>query len=708
MLFRTIGYMLPFVTFASVSANEVPSQEEMEVIVVSSSRTNTALQESAQVMTIITKKEIEQQLAISNDSSQILSNLLPSFAPSGQKLSARGESFRGRKPLIMIDGVPQSNPLRSTGRSAYTIDLAMVERIEVIHGANAIHGIGSTGGIINYITRRADKGSFNQYASVQFTSPTSELDSDTYSHKLNYRLSGNKDNLDYIVGITHEEQGLYLDANDNAIGVDNTQGDLMDSEGYDLFAKLGYWFDEDQKLMFQINRFVLEGNNNYVGVKGDRENGIATTSKKATPVGMAPSNRVTTLNMSYQNNDISGVALAFQLYSQDFEGLFGATDSKTFQDETIAVKGTLYDQSEVKSSKLGFKLTLVKDELLDDKLKLTGGFDVLQDTTEQSLALTNRSWVPESTFFNYAPFIQVQLNLLDNLILHSGIRYESAELEVNTFHTIASKNNTKVDGGKPDFSESLVNFGAVYNPTESIRLFANYAEGYEMADIGRVLRGIKTPGLDVDTFLDLSPIVTDNREVGISYNHQAVELELSYYQSSSDFGSRLKEVNDDKGEFIEFALKRQKTETSGVEVSAAFTVNEQHKLKLGYSYIKGEFDNSGDGSVDTRLDARNISPNRLVGTWTALWTEELNTLLQINHAFDRSFDDPEKEFDGYSLVDASIGYKLPGDYGTASLSFSNLLNEDHFTYFSQSGETKDTRYFKARGRTMSLGYSLDF
>lgn len=60
-------------------------------------------------------------------------------------MSGSGETFRGRAPLVLIDGIPQSNPLRPTYREMHTIDYSMVERIEVIHGANATNGMGATG-----------------------------------------------------------------------------------------------------------------------------------------------------------------------------------------------------------------------------------------------------------------------------------------------------------------------------------------------------------------------------------------------------------------------------------------------------------------------------------------------------------------------------------------------------------------------------------
>ncbi|WP_020407128.1 TonB-dependent receptor [Hahella ganghwensis] len=672
----------------------------LDEAVISSTRTGTEKEDSPQVVTVITREQIEKQLTITSDTSQILSNLLPAYSPNRQKLTSSGETFRGRSALLLIDGVPQSNPLRNAGRSGHTIDMSMVERIEVIHGANAIHGLGATGGIINFITRRPTAESFKQHAEIQTTTPTEELDSDTLSYKLNYRAEGTHENIEYLFGVTYEEQGLYLDADGDNIGVDNTQGDLMDSQAYDLFAKLGYWIDDNQNIELEINRFILEGNMNYVSVTGDRSNGIATTSAEGTPKGIAPRNRVLTASVNYRHDDFYGMTLTAQAYSQQFEGRFGATLTSTFQDTSIAPDGTLYDQSQNESDKLGAKLTLSKADLFDNTLKLTGGLDLLQDTTQQRLVLTDRSWVPETTYNNYAPFLQAEFKPVDSVILHAGVRYEHAELDVDTFQTLASANSVSVEGGNPSFSETLYNTGLVIKPLDWLSLFANYSEGFGMPDAGRVLRGINQPDQDVDEFLNLQPILTDNREIGLRIDMQPVAFELSYYQSDSDLGSRLENIDG-----IYF-VKREKTEIDGIEASLGIQAHERHHLEFTYSRINGEYDSDKDGSVDSKLDGLNISPNRLIVSWNANWSPNLSSTLQTSHAFDRSFDDPEKEFDGFTLVDASIGYQLP--VGKLSVAVANLLNEDYITYYSQSAIVNDDRYFKGRGRTLTLGYGLDF
>jgi len=697
---NTLLPLIPLLLSPSLLAQESEYQAEIETMHISASRSNVELHNSPQVVTVISREQIEEQLSITTDSSQILSNLLPAYTPSRQKLTGSGETFRGRVPLFMIDGVPQSNPLRQTGRSAHSVDLALIERIEVIHGANAIHGLGATGGIINFITRRPDSGSINQSFNIQATSPTSELNSDSSGYKLSYGVNGNSGDFDYLLGMSYEDQGIYIDANGDPVGVDNVQGDLMDSEAYDVLAKLGYWIDDSQKVEFQVNRYVAEGKQNYVSIIGDRENGIVSSSQKGTPEGMAASNKVLTISTSYQNDDLYGTELMVQAYHQQFNGLFGATQSKTFQDPDIAPVGTLYDQSELQSSKMGIKTTLLKEGLFDQRFNITTGFDLLQDRTEQSLAITNRSWVPETKLINYAAFVQTELSLLSNLVLHSGIRYEFAEFNIDDFQTLASKNSTKVAGGDPSFEEPLFNVGLVFHPVETVRIFANYSEGFGMPDIGRVLRGIKIPGQDIDTMLDVQPIVTNNTEVGIRFNNNTVDLEFSYYRSSADFGSRLVNVDD------HYVLNREENEISGFEAIAGYQLTEQHKVKLAYSYIEGEYDSNADGSLDKKLSGANISPNRLIASWTSHWSDNVSSFLQINHAFDRSFEAPENEFTGYSLVDASVGYKLP--YGKVNLAAANLLNTDYITYYSQSATTKDDRYFKGRGRTVTLGYSMDF
>ena len=675
---------------------------DANTVIVSASRSNIAANQAPQTVVIIKQEDIEQQLAISGNSSDVLSSILPSYTPSRGKMNGSGETLRGRTPLILVDGVPQSNPMRPTGREAHTIDFSMVERIEIVQGANAINGLGATGGTINIITKRPEKGAFNQSVDVQTTLPTTDIGSDTANYKTSYNASGRNDKFEYLFGLSYEDQGLYLDGRGRSIGADTTQGDLMDSRSYDALVKLGYWFDDNQRLQLSVNRYKIKSKANYQVVAGDRTLGIPSTSVKLTPAGTPPWNDVWTSSLSYRHANLAGMELTAMIFNQEFEGLFGADISATFQDPLIAPTGTLYDQSRSVASKYGSKVGLGRDDLLNGRLKLTVGFDTLFDKGKQDLYLTGRTYVPNSEYRNYSLFAQGEYKLTDSLIAHAGARKEKADLKVDTYRTLAQYRRVLVEGGKLDFSEELYNAGLVWNPAAGLTLFTSYSEGFGMPDIGRVLRSINTVGQSVANMRDLAPILTKSVELGGRYHKGAWDLDAAYFRADSDFGTRVIAVNG------AFMMAREKTRTEGLDLGAAYRINTAHRAKVSYAYTKGRYDTNGDGSLDGKLDGLNVAPNRVIATWNADWNDRWSTFVQAQHAFSQSFDEAAKEFSGYSLVDATTSYKLGKGNGELRLSVANLFDKDYITYYSQSALVEPKRYFAGRGRTLSLGYALRF
>ncbi len=697
---RFLRLCLPLSLFAMAAPLQAQTDNNtLKAVTVTATRAHSTVEESPQKITLITREEIEQQLSISEEPGQVLSNLIPSYSPSRQKLSNAGETFRGRSPLFLIDGVPQSNPLRDSARDSYTIDLSMVERIEVIHGASAEHGLGATGGIINFVTKRADPGQINQHASVSVTADD-DVDSDSLGHKLNYRIGGQQGDWDYLAAATRQERGVFYSGDDRLVGI-AYPGELQNSTSHDLMGRLGYWIDDHQNVEFMVNRFELEGEGDYVPVPGDRDNGIATRSRKGTPDGEPGFNKVTTARLSYTHTDWLGSQVDAQLYSQRFRARFATTPFFPYEGPDGEKQ---LDQTRNESDKLGAKFTLSRDGLLDDHLKVTTGLDLLQDETRQMLIETGRTYVPETQFRNAAVFAQADFSLTETLTLQAGARHEQAKLNVDTYQAVdrsgpVMSDGVIVDGGSPEFDETLLNAGLVYQATSWAQLYTNYSEGFGMPDVGRVLRGIDQPGQDVDTLLQLRPIVTDNREVGSRFHWDRYGLEVSYYESRSDYGERLTEEN---GVWVG---NREKTKIRGVEVSGDARLG-GHLLKLTYSQAEGESDTDGDGSLDTELTGLNIAPDTLRLAWTARWNAKLSSLLQYNHYFARDAEDPTLDFDGHGLLDASLAYELPA--GKLDLGIANLLDKDYFTYYSQAARASDEYYFKGRGRTVTLGYSLDF
>ncbi|WP_341503429.1 TonB-dependent receptor [Gallaecimonas sp. GXIMD4217] len=680
-----------------VLADEADTQ--VEHILVSASRGAKPVASIPNMVTIITAEELAKQGRTTDNLSTILSRLVPGFSPSREKLSSRGESLRGRDPLYLIDGVPQSNPLRDGARDAHTIDIALIERVEVIHGANAIHGLGASGGIINIVTRKPEG---DETAVSLELEGADTLKGDSLGYGAGLALSRALGGTELLLGLNWRDRGRFYDGANRPVGADPVQGDLMDSTSWDGFLKLVRELDQEQRLSLMVNRYELDSKGELLAVDGDFERQIPTTSTKGSPEGEPSYNQVTTLSLDYQHRDFLGQQLSLQLFSQNFHALYGGGAYATFQDPALGEDWV--DQSRINAEKLGAKLTLVKNGLAGLALKAVYGVDLFRDDTDQDLALSGRTWVPRSRYDNIAPYLQLDWQLADSLLVTGGLRHERVELDIPDYRSLHYYGAHQVEGGTLDFTETLPNLGLNWQLAEPLRLFANYSEGFAMPDIGRVTRAVNVPGVKLDDFIKLAPVVTENEELGLAYEGDWGRGQISYYQSSSDFGVRLKTNADG---FVE--VRREATEITGLSAELAFYLGETGTLGLIYGQSEGKSDTDNNGSLESDLGPVNIGPDRVSLYLDGELAAELNGRIQISHLMSRRYHDGDgsesARFDGYTLVDASLGWEL-GQH-QLSLGIDNLLDR---TYISHYGQTngRDSSVFAGRGRTWRLGYRYLF
>ena len=135
--------LLASVSLASLlSALPAVAQEAepaaLDEVVITAARTQLPRSAMPSTVEIIGEEEISQQAALGSSAVETVATLIPSFSPTRQKLSGAGETLRGRSPLFLVDGVPQSTPLRDDSRDGFTIDPFFIDRVEVIFGSNAI------------------------------------------------------------------------------------------------------------------------------------------------------------------------------------------------------------------------------------------------------------------------------------------------------------------------------------------------------------------------------------------------------------------------------------------------------------------------------------------------------------------------------------------------------------------------------------------
>ena len=696
--------ILTLVAAVPALAQEVPATEVEEVIV-TATRTETPRSAIPATVQLIDSEAIATQTALGSSAVDLVATLSPSFSPTRQKLSGSGETLRGRSPLYLIDGVPQSTPLRDDSRDGYTIDPFFIDRVEVIFGSNAIQGIGATGGVVNYVTaspgRNADDGwSGRMLAQTGFDD---SVLGDSLGWKLAAIAGRDFGAWDLTLGAAREDRGAFYDGEDRRIGMDGAQGEIQDSSSWSLFGKLGFEPSAGRRMELWVNHFELEGDGDYVTVPGNRLTGLPTTSVRGVPPGVQPLNDVTSAALTWTDRNVLGGTFRAQVFAHDYNGVFGGGAFDTFQDPAIAPVGTLFDQSANNSEKLGFKVDWEgRLEIIPD-LRVLVGVDGLRDKTYQELILTGRMWVPETRYESLAPFVQLNQRLLDGRVnLSGGLRHESATLIVDDFTSLAAYGSQFVDGGEPSFEETLFNIGGTFEATPGLVAYASFAQGFSMADVGRVLRGIDIPGQDVDTFLDVSPVVSDNVEVGVEYDRGPFQASAALFRSSSDRGALLVMIGG------VYEVQRQRTEIEGLEITARYDLSPELRFGGAFSHLDGRTDSNGDGDLDRDLDGANIAPDRLL-----LWGEadrgDFSARLQVQRLMEREFDghDPRNDFAGYTLVDAVGVWRAP--FGDVSLGLQNLLDEEYISYFSDTqAPTDNGRFFAGRGRTVTLGVTRRF
>ncbi|MEM7582919.1 MAG: TonB-dependent receptor [Acidobacteriota bacterium] len=683
---------------------ETPVQDE---IIVQASRTELPASATPATVVLIDTESVEANAVIADELASVLSRMVPGFAPGIQKLTGRGETLRGRNPLYLVDGVNQHNALRDGGRDGHTIDLAFVERIEVINGSNAIQGVGATGGVVNIVTREPSFATrWKTSADLRLTG-SAELDSDSLGYKISGSSGGGSDRFGLLVGASLYERGLFFDADGDPVGLYPTQGDIMDSQTVGLFAKARWLPTDDVAISLLVNDFDLERNGDFRAVLGDRALGIPTGTIEGDPsadVGNPARNENTTLSLTLIHSDLAGGNLTAQIFDQEYKALFeGGTFGGFFR---LTPDGAPFlDQSAVVSDKTGLKLSYNRP-LAEDRVRLTAGFDVFRDESAQVLDRSGREWVPETLFETLSPFVQLNLELGDRVSLSGGARHEDARLEVDDYTTIAAANSTFVSGGEPSFDETLFNLGLIFRPTSSWNLYAAYNESFTMPDVGRVLRAVNVPGLDVDNLFDLEPVIADNLELGVEYSGNRFTARASLYETVAENGSRL--ASNSVGIF---EVVRQRTELEGLELFIEYLINSKYSIAANYALTNGEFDSDGDDRVDTDLDGLNIGPDRLSIFLNGTLTDRFGGYVQISQFFDRDFRGQAarvgRDFDSYTLVDLSLWHDLP--VGQLRLGLENVLNEDYFTYFAQTEPfARADTFFKGNGRTFGLSWRLDF
>jgi len=658
--------------------------QDLEPAVVSATRTATPISEVTRSVTTVTREALERQAELDANLSSILAQKVPGMGPSTEAVSNFGQSLRGRNFLVLIDGVPQSTPLRDGFRDLNTIAPSAIERIEVVRGGTAAYGFGASGGLVNIITKEASREPLAGRASAGASFSTEHAE-DSAEYRSSHRVSGTKGPWDYVASAGYIERKGRFDAEGRRIPPDplGAQGGFADTEQWNFLGKLGYAFDAgDQRLELMANYFDVAQDTDF-RFGPQAPNARRTTAVRGDLNIESPGTENAVLNLNYRNKAWLGGTARANVYYGDQTAVFS--------------KFPGFPQSEIASEKYGARFTADTPvaRFLDGAAVLWGADFVHDDTTQRVFGPGATADAVDLSQDALAGFAEAEVSLGERFTLRGGVRHEVIEVDASTIDPNTFGNT--VLAGELDFDETLLNLSGVYSLTESTELFGGFSQGFSLNDLGRSLNDAGPFGAGA-TFraerFETEAEKVDHFELGLRKTRGDFRYTLAAFYSESDNGATFDQ---------NLAIQKTAEEIWGFEASADYRFDEQWKIGATVSFSEGE---SETGGAERDLPNTRIAPEKITAHLSYAPFAWWHNRLQAQYVGDRNPDSNafgSGEVDGYAVVDWIAEFELGP--GRLKVSAENLLNEDYFPAVNQAFN-RSFSFAKAPGRRVGVSYEL--
>ncbi|WP_207539271.1 TonB-dependent receptor [Flavobacterium johnsoniae] len=712
MVFITVGSLSAQVSNTSNENKNNKSQDsiipdknsadnELKEIVVSASRKAEILDEVPSSVTLLSKKQIQQQLSISSNLSDILGATVPGLGFTTNRTQNLGQTLRGRRVLVMIDGIPQSTPLRDGAKDMRSLDPSVLDRVEVIKGATAIYGNGADGGLINYITKKPNPDKKISGTTEAGTAFSLIKPKETAGFFVSQLFTGKLNKFDYVVSGRYEETGLYRDAKGRVLSPEYGMNDL---KNWNAFAKIGYDFNSNNRLELMYNYFESTQHTDYIAKAGVYGNFDSPTigvkgQRPGEPEG-TPYNHNASLSYTGENF-IGKTDVNATLYFQDYLTLINYSDF--FENN---------GQPATQSKKLGFRLNLNSPYELSSLVSgnITYGLDILSDITDTHLT-DGRLVIPEMKMNNLAPYFQIKNMFGPDLVLKTGLRLENVNIDVPDYTTIGIRNyvngtyvggGVAVNGGALDFNALMFNAGLRYTKWNLFKPFVSFSQSFSVADLGLVLRAAKENTVNNTS---IKAVTANNYEFGFSGAFEKLSYEGAVYYSTSKLGASYVYVDGNP------QISRSPEKIYGFELSAKYRLHSKVDIGANYSFTEGKRELA---TQKVYLGGDRINPPKITAFTTFRPLEDWAIFLQMISTTGRDRFQPVNGAYTYGTgpIKSFTAFNLSSSYtfkekSTIRFGIENLFNKDYYTVISQ-WQSNNMNYVKENGTRLTVSFAQSF
>ncbi|AHD15006.1 membrane protein [Pseudomonas sp. FGI182] len=691
---------------------------EMAQMEITASRTSSSLVSATRQSTVLEHEQLQELRQGSESLATVLAKAIPGMSDSSRTVTEYGQTLRGRSMLVMVDGVPL-NTNRDSSRNLANIDPALIERVEVIRGSSAIYGSGATGGIISITTRPAG-GENRAETSLSATSPLTRLGSDGLGGQFQQYFAGSQGAVDYSFDFGTRHIGASYDAHGDRIAPEPSQGDLFDSNIYNIGGKLGLHIDENQRIQLAVSHYDARQDTDYA----------TDPSVAKLPAGSVPANAIkgldldeqnrirnTLVNLEYENLDILGSRLSAQMYYRDYFTRFTPFDARA-----VATRGGNIDQIMQNSEVFGSRLTLRTPLSDSGSTELVWGGDYNQERSDMPLDVFDPAaydasgglvfdktgkltYMPPLRTRSAGAFAQLQHRFDEHWSIDGGLRYEYSTAEFDDFVPLSESTAASpvaVKGGDIHYDAVLSNLGIVYSPVLGQEIYASFSQGFQLPDVGIQLRNARR-GFDIDAS-NLEPVKTNNYELGWRGELGSNTLgTLALFYTTSKLG----DVQSFNNGLI---LTRTKERIYGAEASADWLSDDAVWGAGGSAtWMRGREKPDGKGWQD--MTGYRVPPLKLTA-----YVQYKPTLDWSNRLQATFFDAKDYRLDGvdsfgrhqvssYTTVDLVSQYQISAD-DKVSVGIQNLFNRDYYPLYSQLlRNNNNTSHLPAPGTVLTASYT---
>ena len=620
-------------------AQSSQADKTIQEVVVISSRKPIAKSDVVGSVSSISEAEIEARMV--NDMQQLFATT-PGVGVKRRSAYGRmyneGISIRGlggKRVNILIDGARVPDAYTGYGRDVVEIDL--LKRVEVLKGpSSALYGSDGLAGAVAYTTK--DPSDYLDGKQIHVSSGARH-DSSSDRNKFSILAAGAYGDIEAMVQVVDHslsERNLHDDVTMAANGLDGEQESLFTKLKYNLNDSISFTLTADEQnwsgdwnlatdvgmsffpaivntssslgqdrgfrdrysldIDLEINSIFAERASVKFYSQTTEQSQMTTKEKQTFDRGpqFGPTSMATEISNYHFNQEVTGISAQL---SNTFKTIFGHEHDLVY----------------------GFENESIETQRPRSKLNI----DAMSGVTTSIFGadrFPNKTF-PDTEVKRIGIFVNDRINITDRATFVLGLRYDSYDLEPTPDALFSNSNVSRYDLANIDDSAISSKIGLMYDLSDSLSAYMQYAEGFRSPDY-------ESANLTFTNFAyyysvapnpDLDSEESSGFEVGLRGNIDSHQFSLAAYDTDyENFIDTAVTGATPQGIVVYQYVNLNDAEIKGIEASYQTAISDHLLFKLGANRTFGTSD--GEKLI-------NISPSKAV---LSLAWKSSNEKIKIN------------------------------------------------------------------------------